>query len=170
MLSVISSSNSNGCTHQSYLITTVVYEADLSWPFLLSPHPNKKKKKSRPKHPTPQHKLRNLVCNIKSNRYTIGLSDNYQIPFCSPNSDHAKFFTNGNHKSIFFFLFSFFIYLQLWDEDLVRQISSIPAVQRVVALGTLCALELRAEGCNAGYCLISFSELFLSVIFYQLSF
>jgi hypothetical protein len=107
MLSVISSSNSNGCTHQSYLITTVVYEADLSWPFLLSPHPNKKKKKRRPKHPTPQHKLRNLVCNIKSNRYTIGLSDNYQIPFCSPNSDHAKFFTNGNHKSIFFFFFLF---------------------------------------------------------------
>ncbi|KAE8056780.1 hypothetical protein FH972_013519 [Carpinus fangiana] len=40
---------------------------------------------------------------------------------------------------------------ELWDEDLVRQISSIPAVQRVVALGTLCALELRAEGHNAGY-------------------
>lgn len=62
--------------------------------------------------------------------------------------------------------FFFFKYLQLWDEDLVRQISSIPAVQRVVALGTLCALELRTEGHNAGYCLISFSELFLSVIFY----
>lgn len=54
----------------------------------------------------------------------------------------------------------FFKYLQLWDEDLVRQISSIPVVQRVVALGTLCALELRAEGRNAGYCLISFYELF----------
>ncbi|GMY35413.1 bifunctional dethiobiotin synthetase/7,8-diamino-pelargonic acid aminotransferase, mitochondrial [Fagus crenata] len=40
---------------------------------------------------------------------------------------------------------------ELWDEELVRQISSHPAVQRVVALGTLCALELRAEGSNAGY-------------------
>ena len=56
--------------------------------------------------------------------------------------------------------------LQLWDEELVRQISSHPAVQRVVAMGTLCALELRAEGSNAGYCLISFSyKLFLDVIF-----
>ncbi|KAF3452815.1 hypothetical protein FNV43_RR03248 [Rhamnella rubrinervis] len=40
---------------------------------------------------------------------------------------------------------------ELWDEKLVSQISSHPAVQRVVALGTLCALELRAEGSNAGY-------------------
>ncbi|GMN52124.1 hypothetical protein TIFTF001_021281 [Ficus carica] len=39
----------------------------------------------------------------------------------------------------------------LWDEELVYKISSHPAVQRVVALGTLCALELRAEGSNAGY-------------------
>ncbi|XP_057952927.1 bifunctional dethiobiotin synthetase/7,8-diamino-pelargonic acid aminotransferase, mitochondrial-like isoform X2 [Malania oleifera] len=35
--------------------------------------------------------------------------------------------------------------------ELVHQISSHPAVQRLVVLGTLCALELRAEGCNAGY-------------------
>lgn len=34
---------------------------------------------------------------------------------------------------------------------MVGEISSHPAVQRVVALGTLCALELRAEGSNAGY-------------------
>ncbi|KAJ7979489.1 Bifunctional dethiobiotin synthetase/7,8-diamino-pelargonic acid aminotransferase, mitochondrial [Quillaja saponaria] len=40
---------------------------------------------------------------------------------------------------------------ELWDEKLVHQISSHPAVQRVVTLGTLCALELRADGCNAGY-------------------
>jgi len=51
--------------------------------------------------------------------------------------------------------------LQLWDEDVVQQISSHPAVERVVALGTLFALELRAEGSNAGYCLIGLSfELF----------
>ncbi|KAM3762418.1 hypothetical protein ACB098_01G343900 [Castanea mollissima] len=40
---------------------------------------------------------------------------------------------------------------ELWDEELVQQISSHPAVERVVALGTLFALELRAEGSNAGY-------------------
>ncbi|KAK9275394.1 hypothetical protein L1049_022658 [Liquidambar formosana] len=40
---------------------------------------------------------------------------------------------------------------ELWDVELVQQISSHPAVQRVVTLGTLCALELRAEGSNAGY-------------------
>ncbi|EXB94580.1 Adenosylmethionine-8-amino-7-oxononanoate aminotransferase [Morus notabilis] len=40
---------------------------------------------------------------------------------------------------------------ELWDKELVYMISSHPAVERVVALGTLCALELRAEGPNAGY-------------------
>lgn len=40
---------------------------------------------------------------------------------------------------------------ELWDLELVQQISSHPAVQRVVALGTICAIELRADGCNAGY-------------------
>ncbi|KAK4257669.1 hypothetical protein QN277_007230 [Acacia crassicarpa] len=40
---------------------------------------------------------------------------------------------------------------ELWDARLVDQISSHPAVQRVVALGTLFALELKAEGQNAGY-------------------
>ncbi|XP_061361684.1 bifunctional dethiobiotin synthetase/7,8-diamino-pelargonic acid aminotransferase, mitochondrial [Gastrolobium bilobum] len=40
---------------------------------------------------------------------------------------------------------------ELWDDKMVRQISLHPAVQRVVALGTLCALELKAEGNNAGY-------------------
>ncbi|XP_021808925.1 bifunctional dethiobiotin synthetase/7,8-diamino-pelargonic acid aminotransferase, mitochondrial [Prunus avium] len=40
---------------------------------------------------------------------------------------------------------------ELWDDKLVYQISSHPAIQRVVVLGTLCALELRVEGCNAGY-------------------
>lgn len=40
---------------------------------------------------------------------------------------------------------------ELWDDKLVYQISSHPAIQRVVVLGTLCAIELRVEGCNAGY-------------------
>lgn len=40
---------------------------------------------------------------------------------------------------------------ELWDAELVHQISSHPAVQRVVALGTLFALELQAEGSNVGY-------------------
>ncbi|CAK9181202.1 unnamed protein product [Ilex paraguariensis] len=40
---------------------------------------------------------------------------------------------------------------ELWDLELVQNISLHPAIQRVVALGTLCAVELRAEGCNAGY-------------------
>ncbi|KAL3841028.1 hypothetical protein ACJIZ3_025619 [Penstemon smallii] len=40
---------------------------------------------------------------------------------------------------------------ELWDSELVVQISSHPAVHRVVALGTLCAIELLAEGSNAGY-------------------
>ncbi|XP_073278124.1 bifunctional dethiobiotin synthetase/7,8-diamino-pelargonic acid aminotransferase, mitochondrial isoform X1 [Primulina huaijiensis] len=40
---------------------------------------------------------------------------------------------------------------ELWDAELVLQISSHPVVHRVVALGTLCAVELLAEGCNAGY-------------------
>nr|GME13234.1 bifunctional dethiobiotin synthetase/7,8-diamino-pelargonic acid aminotransferase, mitochondrial [Ipomoea batatas] len=40
---------------------------------------------------------------------------------------------------------------ELWDENLVRQISLLPAVGRVVVLGTLCAMELQAEGSNAGY-------------------
>ncbi|KAF4383950.1 hypothetical protein G4B88_016383 [Cannabis sativa] len=40
---------------------------------------------------------------------------------------------------------------EMWDEELVHKLSSHPAVQRVVALGTIFALELRAEGSNAGY-------------------
>lgn len=47
--------------------------------------------------------------------------------------------------------------LQLWDPDLVRQISLLPAVHRVVVLGTLCALELQAEGSNAGYVVYAIS-------------
>ncbi|XP_014510153.1 bifunctional dethiobiotin synthetase/7,8-diamino-pelargonic acid aminotransferase, mitochondrial isoform X1 [Vigna radiata var. radiata] len=40
---------------------------------------------------------------------------------------------------------------ELWDDKMVRRISSHPAIQRVVTLGTLCALELKAEGTSAGY-------------------
>ncbi|KAK3041117.1 hypothetical protein RJ639_027569 [Escallonia herrerae] len=40
---------------------------------------------------------------------------------------------------------------EIWDFELVNRISSHPAVQRVVVLGTLCALELQVEGRDAGY-------------------
>ncbi|XP_058755047.1 bifunctional dethiobiotin synthetase/7,8-diamino-pelargonic acid aminotransferase, mitochondrial [Vicia villosa] len=40
---------------------------------------------------------------------------------------------------------------ELWNDKLVLKISSHSAVQRVVVLGTLFALELKAEGSNAGY-------------------
>lgn len=40
---------------------------------------------------------------------------------------------------------------ELWDVELVSHISLLPAVHRVVALGTLCAIEILAEGSNAGY-------------------
>jgi dethiobiotin synthetase/adenosylmethionine--8-amino-7-oxononanoate aminotransferase len=41
--------------------------------------------------------------------------------------------------------------MQLWDGALVNQLSSLPSVKRVVSLGTLCAIELEAEGPDAGY-------------------
>lgn len=40
---------------------------------------------------------------------------------------------------------------ELWDGTLVNQLSSLPNVKRVVSLGTLCAIELKAEGSDAGY-------------------
>ncbi|RAL50843.1 hypothetical protein DM860_015990 [Cuscuta australis] len=48
---------------------------------------------------------------------------------------------------------------EMWDENLVRHISLLPAVDRVVALGTLCAIELRVEGSNAGYASLCASNL-----------
>lgn len=48
---------------------------------------------------------------------------------------------------------------ELWDNELVLQMSSHPAVQRVVALGTLFALELKAEGSNTGYASLQASSL-----------
>lgn len=40
---------------------------------------------------------------------------------------------------------------ELWETELVSKISSHPQVRRVVSVGTLCAIELVAEGSNAGY-------------------
>ncbi|KAL3613916.1 Bifunctional dethiobiotin synthetase/7,8-diamino-pelargonic acid aminotransferase, mitochondrial [Castilleja foliolosa] len=40
---------------------------------------------------------------------------------------------------------------ELWDEKLVMRISLLSAVRRVVVLGTVFAVELLAEGANAGY-------------------
>lgn len=57
----------------------------------------------------------------------------------------------GLAKISFCWIHLFFQLLQLWDENLVYEISSHPAVKRVVALGTLFALELQADGSNAGY-------------------
>eukprot|EP01018_Ginkgo_biloba_P006441 Gb_30343 [translate_table: standard] len=40
---------------------------------------------------------------------------------------------------------------QLWDAELVSKISAHSAIKRVVALGTVCALELKADDSNTGY-------------------
>ncbi|CAA7062397.1 unnamed protein product [Microthlaspi erraticum] len=40
---------------------------------------------------------------------------------------------------------------ELWDEELVQQISCHSAVQRVVVLGTLFVLELKVDASNSGY-------------------
>ncbi|XP_047310957.1 bifunctional dethiobiotin synthetase/7,8-diamino-pelargonic acid aminotransferase, mitochondrial [Impatiens glandulifera] len=40
---------------------------------------------------------------------------------------------------------------EFWDGNIVKKISKLQTVDRVVALGTLCAVELRAEGFNSGY-------------------
>ncbi|PKA50617.1 Bifunctional dethiobiotin synthetase/7,8-diamino-pelargonic acid aminotransferase, mitochondrial [Apostasia shenzhenica] len=48
---------------------------------------------------------------------------------------------------------------ELWDFKLVHQISSLPAVKRVVALGTLCAIELHAKGIDLGYASLGASTL-----------
>ncbi|XP_068652634.1 bifunctional dethiobiotin synthetase/7,8-diamino-pelargonic acid aminotransferase, mitochondrial [Aristolochia californica] len=48
--------------------------------------------------------------------------------------------------------------IELWDNKLVLEISSHSSVQRVVALGTLCAIELKA-GDDAGYSSLCASSL-----------
>ncbi|XP_062196440.1 bifunctional dethiobiotin synthetase/7,8-diamino-pelargonic acid aminotransferase, mitochondrial [Phragmites australis] len=48
---------------------------------------------------------------------------------------------------------------ELWDCALVQQLSSLPNVKRAVSLGTLCAIELKAEGSDAGYASLYASSL-----------
>uniref|UniRef100_A0A0D3GXX9 Adenosylmethionine-8-amino-7-oxononanoate aminotransferase n=1 Tax=Oryza barthii TaxID=65489 RepID=A0A0D3GXX9_9ORYZ len=48
---------------------------------------------------------------------------------------------------------------ELWDGVLVNHLSSLPNVKRVVSLGTLCAIELKAEGSDAGYASLYASSL-----------
>uniref|UniRef100_A0A0E0AST9 Dethiobiotin synthase n=1 Tax=Oryza glumipatula TaxID=40148 RepID=A0A0E0AST9_9ORYZ len=48
---------------------------------------------------------------------------------------------------------------ELWDGALVNHLSSLPNVKRVVSLGTLCAIELKAEGSDAGYASLYASSL-----------
>ncbi|XP_021304673.1 bifunctional dethiobiotin synthetase/7,8-diamino-pelargonic acid aminotransferase, mitochondrial isoform X2 [Sorghum bicolor] len=48
---------------------------------------------------------------------------------------------------------------ELWDGTLVKQLSSLPNVKRVVSLGTICAIELKAEGSDAGYASLYASSL-----------
>ncbi|XVF47724.1 hypothetical protein PTKIN_Ptkin03bG0133900 [Pterospermum kingtungense] len=48
---------------------------------------------------------------------------------------------------------------ELWDAEVVQQISSHPSVSRVVTLGTLFVLELQADGCDAGYASLYASSL-----------
>uniref|UniRef100_A0A0E0LSU0 Bifunctional dethiobiotin synthetase/7,8-diamino-pelargonic acid aminotransferase, mitochondrial n=1 Tax=Oryza punctata TaxID=4537 RepID=A0A0E0LSU0_ORYPU len=48
---------------------------------------------------------------------------------------------------------------ELWDGALVNHLSLLPNVKRVVSLGTLCAIELKAEGSDAGYASLYASSL-----------
>ncbi|WZZ27964.1 hypothetical protein YC2023_011365 [Brassica napus] len=43
------------------------------------------------------------------------------------------------------------VFVQLWDEELVQQISCHSAVQRVVVIGTIFALELKVDAFNSRY-------------------
>ncbi|GJN36790.1 hypothetical protein PR202_gb25686 [Eleusine coracana subsp. coracana] len=40
---------------------------------------------------------------------------------------------------------------ELWDCALVQQLSSLPNVERVVSIGTVCVVELKTQGSDAGY-------------------
>ncbi|XP_057463174.1 bifunctional dethiobiotin synthetase/7,8-diamino-pelargonic acid aminotransferase, mitochondrial isoform X1 [Actinidia eriantha] len=68
---------------------------------------------------------------------------------CTAAAKSIKWFKDK--KTNFNLIFEGRLLGELWDMDLVKQISFHHTVHRVVALGTLCALELRAEGHNAGY-------------------
>ncbi|KAH7671757.1 Dethiobiotin synthase protein [Dioscorea alata] len=48
---------------------------------------------------------------------------------------------------------------ELWDMQLVLQLSSLNGVSRVIAIGTLCAIELRASGSDVGYASLYASSL-----------
>ncbi|TVU42146.1 hypothetical protein EJB05_08537 [Eragrostis curvula] len=48
---------------------------------------------------------------------------------------------------------------ELWDVALVRQLSSLQNVKRVVSIGTLCAVELETHGSDAGYASLYASSL-----------
>ncbi|KAL6842248.1 hypothetical protein ACP4OV_027896 [Aristida adscensionis] len=52
---------------------------------------------------------------------------------------------------------------ELWDHALVQKLSSLPNVKRVLSLGTLCAIELKAEGSDSGY-----ASLYASTLIQQL--
>ncbi|KAM0933792.1 putative dethiobiotin synthase, Adenosylmethionine--8-amino-7-oxononanoate transaminase [Dioscorea sansibarensis] len=48
---------------------------------------------------------------------------------------------------------------ELWDMQLVLQLSSLNGVRRVITMGTLCAIELRAGGSDVGYASLYASSL-----------
>ncbi|XP_076919240.1 bifunctional dethiobiotin synthetase/7,8-diamino-pelargonic acid aminotransferase, mitochondrial-like [Bidens hawaiensis] len=52
---------------------------------------------------------------------------------------------------------------ELWDPELVKKISFHPAVQRVVSLGTLFALELKVDDHDAGYVSLCSTSLLLKL-------
>lgn len=45
--------------------------------------------------------------------------------------------------------------VELWEPDIVAELSAHPAVQRVIALGTVFALELKADASDSGYASLS---------------
>ncbi|GLJ26997.1 hypothetical protein SUGI_0528990 [Cryptomeria japonica] len=49
--------------------------------------------------------------------------------------------------------------VELWDSKLVAELSAHSSVKRVIALGTLCALELQADESNTGYGSLSATSL-----------
>jgi hypothetical protein len=63
----------------------------------------------------------------------------------------ANWYTKPFIDTCFWIVFKCTVDLQLWDGALVQQLSSLPNVRRVVSIGTLCAVELVAQGPDAGY-------------------
>lgn len=52
----------------------------------------------------------------------------------------------------------------MWDGEIITKISSLPNVKRIVSVGTICAIELEAEGSDAGYAVIIFFFCLLLII------